>query len=107
MWRLGLAEPAIKRPHRRPELEPDRFRHGKHRRGLRPQIERAVKFKVSANIAHGIAVLDRLGHVAVDRLQSFDQRHMRPWQRPARKLDLDQRPKRRKLLDTFAGQFRR
>ena len=107
MRRLGAPQPAVERPHRRPQLQPDGFRHRQHRRRLGAQVEGAVELEVGADVTHRIAVRDHIGNCQVDTVQPLDQRDMRPRQRPAGQLHLDQRAQRRQLLDAVVRQLGR
>ena len=99
--RLIPAQTAIERPHGRAKLQPDCFGQGQHGRGLGPQIKRAVKFEIGADIGHGVLMLHGLRIGGVDCGQTVDQRKMGAGQRTGGKLRLQQRADRGKLFQAF------
>ncbi len=78
---LVPAKPRVKRTHRGAKLQPHRFRHRQHRRGLCAQIERAVELKVGPDVGYRILLRHGFGIGGIDRLEPLDQREMRPRQR--------------------------
>ena len=103
--RLVAAQLGVKRAHRRAQLQPDRFGHRQHRRGLGAQVQRAVKLQIGADIGHGILLGHGLGIGGIDGFQPFDQREMGARQGARGQFRLQQRADRRQFLDPVGRQL--